>query len=173
MEGTTSNTTLAWNTGVLFLVALSWMKLIEILVNKNKLQPELSRKAIHIGIGCLYLLCWPIYPKEYYNARHLASLVPLSVLLKLMAIGMGVLEDKSIVKMLCRENAKPIQLLLGPTLYGLIIIYCTVTFWTDNSFGIIAIVILCVGDGMAAVGVLFFNIYKNIRAITIIFCQRW
>ena len=43
-----------WNeiaqTLVLFTVALSWTKIIESLVKKEKLSMELSRKSIHIGI---------------------------------------------------------------------------------------------------------------------------
>lgn len=41
------------------------------------------------------------------------------------------------------------ELLKGPLLYGIIFIIITILFWFDTPIGIIALMILCGGDGLA------------------------
>ena len=144
-----------WNeiaqTLVLFTVALSWTKIIESLVKKEKLSMELSRKSIHIGIGVLYLMCWPIYSPLCRDCRYLAASVPFTVVIKFIFIACGLLSDPLTVKMLCRKGNEK-QLLLGPLMYGIVIIFATIYYWIEYPEGIIIIIILCVGDGTAAIG---------------------
>jgi hypothetical protein len=68
-----------------FAVALSWLKLMDGLADREVMAQTLSRKLIHIGTGPLFVLCWPLFSDSFY-ARFLAALVPLALTGKLTAI---------------------------------------------------------------------------------------
>ena len=40
-------------------------------------------------------------------------------------------------------------MLRGPLIYGLVFVVCTVVFWRSDPVGIVALMILCGGDGLA------------------------
>ena len=150
-----------WSTLFLFAVSLFWIKIIEGLVKRDRVSVELSRKAIHVGIGVLFVMCWSVFDVHCYSCRYLAALVPLSVVIKFLAICLGVLKDPITVKMLCRDGENhPQQLLLGPLMYGIVIISSTIYYWLDSPEGLITILILTVGDGMAAIGGKFMPITR-------------
>lgn len=149
-----------YHTGILFVVALSWIKIIESLVKSKIISIEVSRKSIHVGIGVLYLLCWGIYDVSCENCRYLAALVPSAVVIKFILIVCKIIDDKITVKMLCRDESRPKQLLYGPLMYGFVIIFSTIYYWLYSMEGITMIIILCVGDGMAALGGKFIPICK-------------
>ena len=144
--------------GLLFVVALSWLKTIERLAGKGVISMEVSRKAIHVGIGVLFVTCWGLFPPECGTCRFYAALVPGSILLKFIATGLGLLKDPDTEKMLCR-NGDASELLFGPMFYGFVIVAATVVYWTDIQ-GLLIICILCVGDGMAALGGMRFPIMQ-------------
>lgn len=50
-----------------------------------------------------------------------------------------------------QRHGRPEELLAGPTLYGISISIMTIVYWRDSPAGVIAISILCGGDGMADV----------------------
>ncbi|KAL9653232.1 hypothetical protein ABK040_010940 [Willaertia magna] len=52
------------------------------------------------------------------------------------------------VKMITR-NGNLNEMLKGPTIYGIVFVICTWIYWKNNPTGIITLIILCVGDGLA------------------------
>ena len=48
-------------TAITFAIALSWLKLVNVLAQRGWLEQKLSRKIIHIGTGPLFVLCWHLY----------------------------------------------------------------------------------------------------------------
>ncbi len=93
------------------------------------------------------MLCWNLFSSSP-TARYLAALVPLSLTLQFLAIGLGLLQDRAAVQAMTRHG-HPRELLHGPLDYGLMFVLCTVLFWRQEPAGIVALMLLCGGDGLA------------------------
>jgi phytol kinase len=63
-------------------------------------------------------------------------------------VGIGVIRDESAVKAMSRTG-NPREILRGPLYYGIIFVICTIVFWYDSPIGIIALMLMCGGDGFA------------------------
>lgn len=136
-------------TTITFVLALSWLKWVNTLAQRGWLEQKLSRKIIHIGTGPLFVLCWNLY-SEQAIARYLAALVPLAITLQFLAIGTQIIQDPAAVQAMTREG-KPTEILRGPLYYGVAFIVCTVMFWCNSPIGILALMLMCGGDGLADV----------------------
>lgn len=130
-------------------IALSWLALVNHIASRGWIQPTLSRKIIHIGTGPLFVLCWPFFSASGY-ARYLAVLVPGILTLLFLATGLGWIENTELVKSSTR-NGLPNELLRGPLYYGIVFIVCTIVFWRESPVGMLALMVMCGGDGLADV----------------------
>lgn len=147
-------------------VAGSWLRLIEVLAARGRLESKLSRKIMHIGTGPLFVLCWQLFSTAP-TARYFAALVPLILTGQFFAVGLGWIQSPETVQAMSRTG-KPAEILRGPLYYGIVFIVCTIVFWRDSPVGILALMSLCGGDGLADIvgrrfGVhkLFFNPQKS------------
>ena len=136
-------------TAITFAIALSWLRSVNALAQRGWLEQKLSRKIIHIGTGPLFVLCWNLYSDQAI-ARYLAALVPLAITLQFLAIGTQLIADSAAVQAMTREG-KPEEILRGPLYYGIAFILCTVLFWRQSPIGILALMLMCGGDGLADV----------------------
>jgi phytol kinase len=127
--------------------ALLWLRLLDTLARAGLISRHLARKLIHTGTGPIFLLCWLLYSGEP-QSRWLAALTPAAITLQFALIGLGVLKDKDAVQAMSRSG-DPRELLYGPLQYGLIFVFLTLVFWVDSPVGIVALMILCGGDGLA------------------------
>lgn len=134
-------------TVVTFAVALAWLRIIDTLAHRGLIESRLSRKIIHIGTGPLFLLCWPLFSGEPW-ARFAAALVPLAITVQFILLGFGIVKDPPAVQAMTRRN-DPREILRGPVYYGLAFAACTLLFWRDSAVGIVALMLLCGGDGLA------------------------
>lgn len=132
---------------ITFLATLFWLRIWDYAANKNWVQPDISRKIIHIGTGPIFVACWLLFPKESIS-RYLASLVPLMFTLQFLLIGLGVIHDEASVKAMSRTGDRR-EILHGPLYYGIIFVLLTILYWYDNPIGIVALMLLCGGDGLA------------------------
>ncbi len=82
------------------------------------------------------------------NARWLAALVPFSITVQFALIGLGVIKDEASVKAMSRTG-DPKEILRGPLFYGIMFVALTLIFWKDSPVGIVALMMLCGGDGIA------------------------
>jgi phytol kinase len=146
--------------------ASAWLRLNDWLAYRGTLESKLSRKVIHTGTGPLFVACWPLYSAEP-AARYFAMLVPLLLTARFFAIGMEWLQDAATVQSTTRTG-KPSEVLRGPLYYGIVFIVCTVVFWRNSPIGIVALMSLCGGDGLADIlgrrfgkHKLFFNPQKS------------
>src|SRR6478672_10274330 len=89
-------------TAITFVIALSWLKLVNVLAQRGWLEQKLSRKIIHIGTGPLFVLCWNLF-SDATIARYLAALVPLAITLQFLAIGAQLIQDPASVQAMTRE----------------------------------------------------------------------
>jgi phytol kinase len=143
--------TLLWHDAIAALItlilALLWLRIMDAIAHRGWLEPKLSRKIIHIGTGPLFVLCWPLFSGNF-SARYFAALVPLSITVQFIAIGLGWFQDPAAVKAMTRTG-NPREILRGPLFYGLVFVVCTIFFWRNSPVGIVALMMMCGGDGLA------------------------
>jgi len=132
---------------VTFAVALIWLRLMDFAAQRGWVSNRLSRKIIHMGTGPLYVMCWALF-KDTPDARYLAALVPALITLQFTLVGFGILHDDASVQAMSRTG-NPREILRGPLFYGIIFVVLTLVYWLENPIGIIALMILSGGDGLA------------------------
>jgi phytol kinase len=132
---------------ITLILALLWLRIMDAIAHQGWLEPKLSRKIIHIGTGPLFVLCWPLFSSNF-SARYFAALVPLSITVQFIAIGLGWLQDPAAVKAMTRTD-NPREILRGPLFYGLVFVVCTIFLWRNSPVGIVALMMMCGGDGLA------------------------
>lgn len=130
-----------------FAAALGWLRLMDFFAHRGWIESRLSRKIIHIGTGPIFVLCWLLF-KEADAARWMAALVPFSITVQFALIGLGIIKDEASVKSMSRSGDAR-ELLRGPLFYGIAFVVLTVLFWKDSPVGVVALMLLCGGDGVA------------------------
>ncbi len=130
-----------------FIVSLVWLRLMDTLAHRGLLTQQLSRKIIHIGTGPLFLLCWHLFSSQPW-ARVFAALVPLAITAQFAAVGLGFMKDPAAVQAMTRHG-DPREILHGPLYYGIVFVIATLIFWRNSPAGVVALMLLCGGDGLA------------------------
>ncbi len=130
-----------------FAIALAFLRLMDAIAQRGWLSSHMSRKWIHIGTGPLFVLCWLLFPPLSIS-RYLAALVPLLITAQFALVGLGLWRDEAAVQAMSRSGDRR-ELLRGPLFYGLAFVALTVLFWKDSPIGIVALMFLCGGDGIA------------------------
>lgn len=133
--------------GATMVAAYAWIKLLDGLAARDVLGRKLSRKAVHITSGPLYVLTWLAFSEDPM-ARWFAVLPPLAQFVRLLAIGKGWWKSESAVRTISREGGAE-ELLRGPLYYVVVLGVMCGVFWRDSPLGILAIAAMCGGDGMA------------------------
>ena len=128
-------------------IALIFLRIVDFIASRGVISSQLSRKIVHIGTGPIFVLCWFLFPDESIS-RYIAAIVPLLITIQFLLIGVGIIKDQASVDAMSRTG-NPREILKGPLFYGLIFIVVTIFFWKDFLVGIIALMILCGGDGFA------------------------
>lgn len=130
-----------------FIVSLLWLRAMDALAHRGLIAQQLSRKIIHIGTGPLFLVCWHLFSSQP-EARFFAALVPLAITAQFAAVGLGLLQDPAAVQAMTRHG-DPREILHGPLYYGLVFVTATLIFWRNVPAGVVALMLLCGGDGFA------------------------
>ncbi len=132
---------------ITFAAALGWLRLMDFFAHRGWIESRLSRKIIHIGTGPIFVLCWLLFD-DGSAARWMAALVPFAITVQFALIGLGIVKDEASVKSMSRTG-DPKELLRGPLFYGISFVVMTLVFWMDSPVGIIALMLMCGGDGIA------------------------
>lgn len=132
-----------------FGLALLWLRLNDAVAHRGWISSSLSRKLIHIGTGPLFVFTWIFY-SDAPEARFLAALVPLAITAQFVLVGFGLWRDPAAVKAMSRSGDRR-EILRGPLYYGIAFVALTLIFWKDSPTAIIALMLLCGGDGLADV----------------------
>lgn len=130
-----------------FIISIIWLRVIDYFAGKDLISKKLSRKIIHIGTGPIFVLCWLFFPENPFS-RYLAAIIPLLITIQFFLIGIGVIKDQASVDAMSRTG-DPKEILRGPFFYGVVFVLLTILFWRESPIGIIALMILCGGDGFA------------------------
>lgn len=134
---------------VTFILCLIWLRLNDFLAHRGWISGPLSRKIIHIGTGPIFVLAWLFFPDTAWS-RYLAALVPLAITLQFALVGLGIWRDPAAVSAMSRTGDRR-EILRGPLYYGIVFVLVTIIFWKSSPIGIIALMLLCGGDGLADV----------------------
>jgi phytol kinase len=132
---------------ITFAVALAWLRVNDFAAHRGWISSHLSRKIIHMGTGPLFVLCWPLFT-DNAASRYLAALVPLAITIQFILVGLGVMRDPSAVQAMTRTG-NPREILRGPLYYGLVFIVLTILYWYDSPTGMVGLMMMCGGDGLA------------------------
>lgn len=143
---------------VTFALSLAWLRLNDFAAHRGWVSSRLSRKIIHIGTGPLFVLCWLLFT-DSPSSRYLAALVPLAITLQFLLVGAGVIRDEAAVKAMSRSGDRR-EILRGPLLYGIVFVLLTILYWYDSPTGIVALMLLCGGDGLADIAGRRFGVKK-------------
>ena len=127
--------------------AIAWLRMMDFAAHRGWIESRLSRKLIHIGTGPIFVLCWLLFPGEWYD-RYLAALIPGLITVQFALIGLGILKDEASVKAMSRSG-DPREILRGPLYYGIMFVLLTLVFWKDSPVGMVALMMMCGGDGVA------------------------
>lgn len=128
-------------------IATFWLRLNDFFASKGWVSSAISRKIIHIGTGPIFVLCWLLF-KETPSAPFLAAIIPLAITVQFALVGTGVIKDPAAVDAMSRTGDRR-EILKGPLFYGFAFIIMTVAFWRRSPIGIVALMMLCGGDGLA------------------------
>lgn len=139
-------------------LATLWVKIWTSQVNSDGiggLNPKLSRKIIHTTSAPLFLFIWPLFSHIAGNeegltspARFFAATVPLLNVIKLYLAGKSEDSGNELSRAISRSG-DPKEALGGPLLYAVVTMLVIILSWTDDLRGIVAIMVMAVGDGMA------------------------
>lgn len=132
-----------------FALSLIFLRSMDFIAHRGWMDSKLSRKVIHIGTGPLFVLCWFLF-RDTPDARWLAALVPFAITVQFALIGFGVIKDDASVQAMSRTG-DPKEILRGPLYYGIMFVALTLIYWKDSLIGIIALMMMCGGDGIADV----------------------
>jgi phytol kinase len=130
-----------------FAIAITFLRLMDVIAHRGWIDSKTSRKLIHIGTGPIFVLCWLMFP-DLPVSRWLAALVPLLITVQFALVGLGVLKDEAAVKAMSRTGDRR-EILRGPLLYGIVFVVITLLYWKDSLIGIPALMMMCGGDGIA------------------------
>jgi len=139
--------------GLALCASLALVKGLDRLVAHGAVGRKLGRKLVHILVGPGFLLSWLCFSSAP-GARVWAAAVPAANVLRLAAIGSGAWADEATVKVLARGDAAgqhPArgELLQGPLYYATVMVACTLGFWRADPAGVVALMMMCGGDGLA------------------------
>ncbi|RLM93253.1 hypothetical protein C2845_PM08G30050 [Panicum miliaceum] len=130
-------------------VALALLKFFEELAKRGVFDQKLSRKLVHISVGLVFLLFWPLFSSGTY-APFLAALAPGVNIIRMLLLGLGLVKNEAMVKSMSRSGDHR-ELLKGPLYYATTITFATSVLWRSSPIAIAVICNLCAGDGIADV----------------------
>ena len=109
-------------------------------VKQFNINPNITRKAIHIASAPTFISTWNFYNDN--NPKLWASSVP-------FATSLYLINKKDSVNSLISRSGKSYEVLKGPLVYTLILGVMTLCYWKDNPIGLIAMSQISFGDGFA------------------------
>ncbi|KAJ9167515.1 hypothetical protein P3X46_022161 [Hevea brasiliensis] len=114
---------------------------------KLGLDQKLNRKLVHISIGLVFMLGWPMFSSGHRGAI-MAALTPGVNIFRMLLLGLGIWKDEATVKSMSRFGDHR-ELLKGPLYYALTVTLACAIYWRTSPIAIAAICNLCAGDGIA------------------------
>ncbi|KAF2293134.1 hypothetical protein P3X46_022161 [Hevea brasiliensis] len=134
-------------TGLSVAIALSVLRLWKETAERRIFDQKLNRKLVHISIGLVFMLGWPMFSSGHRGAI-MAALTPGVNIFRMLLLGLGIWKDEATVKSMSRFGDHR-ELLKGPLYYALTVTLACAIYWRTSPIAIAAICNLCAGDGIA------------------------
>ncbi|XXG39765.1 hypothetical protein AAC387_Pa01g0640 [Persea americana] len=128
-------------------VAMSLLRFWEETAKLGIFEQKLNRKLVHISIGLVLMLFWPMFSGGGW-APLLAAVTPGINILRMLIFGLGIQRNDAVVKSMSRYGDYR-ELLRGPLYYACTLTLTTAVFWRTSPIAIAATCNLCAGDGFA------------------------
>lgn len=128
-------------------LAVAWLRVNDFFAHRGVTSGPVSRKIIHIGTGPIFVLCWLLFNNAPSSA-WVAALIPLLITAQFFLVGVGLIKDQAAVDAMSRSGDRR-EILRGPLYYGIVFVILTLLYWYQNPIGIVALMLLCGGDGLA------------------------
>tara|TARA_Y100000992_G_C21205529_1_gene462714 strand:- start:74 stop:763 length:690 start_codon:yes stop_codon:yes gene_type:complete len=125
------------------IISASNLAISNIALNKVKqlnINPNITRKAIHITSAPTFISTWSLYNDNH--PQLWAASVPFFTSLYLI-------NKKDNLTNIISRSGNSSEIFKGPLIYTIILTTITLYYWTDNPIGIIAMSQLSIGDGFA------------------------
>ncbi len=141
---------------ITFALALLWLRIVDFAAQRGWISSHLSRKIIHMGTGPIFVLCWLLFRDRPgsgvldSSARILAALVPFAITTQFVLVGTGIVKDEAAVRAMSRTGDRR-EILRGPLFYGIVFVALTILYWRNSPIGMVALMLMCGGDGLADV----------------------
>lgn len=132
-----------------FGLAVIWLRFNDFMAHRGWISSKLSRKMIHIGTGPLFVITW-LFFRDTPSARWLAALIPFAITVQFALVGLGIMKDPEAVSAMSRTGDRR-EILRGPLYYGIVFVVLTLVYWKTSPIGMVALMMLCGGDGLAEV----------------------
>ncbi|KAG2299718.1 hypothetical protein Bca52824_036190 [Brassica carinata] len=127
--------------GITSVVAVSCLGFWGEIGKRGIFDQKLIRKLVHINIGLVFMLCWPLFSSGPQGALF-ASLVPGLNIIRMLLLGLGVYQDEGTIKSMSRHGDRR-ELLKGPLYYALSITSACFFYWKTSPIAIAVICNLC------------------------------
>ncbi|XP_057866845.1 probable phytol kinase 2, chloroplastic isoform X2 [Cryptomeria japonica] len=128
-------------------IVLVCLRFWDEMAKRNVFDQKLNRKFVHINIGLVFMLCWPLFSNGP-QAPYLAALAPGVNIFRMIGLGFGILKNEAMVKSMSRYGDAR-ELLKGPLYYACSLTFITILFWRTSPTAPVAMATLCAGDGVA------------------------
>ncbi|KAK4760366.1 hypothetical protein SAY87_005259 [Trapa incisa] len=128
-------------------IALSLLQFFNETAKRGLFDQKLNRKLVHVSVGLVFMLCWPMFSHGHQGA-FLAALIPGVNIIHMLIVGLGIIKDEATVKSMSRFGDYR-ELLKGPLYYATTITLACAVYWKTSPVGIAVICNLCAGDGLA------------------------
>ncbi|KAF7849374.1 hypothetical protein BT93_L0868 [Corymbia citriodora subsp. variegata] len=128
-------------------IILSVLRLFEETAKRGLFDQKLNRKLVHVSVGLVFMLCWPLFSSGQRGALLAATIIGINII-RMLLVGAGIWKDEATVKSMSRFGDRR-ELLEGPLYYALTITFACAYYWRTSPVAIAAICNLCAGDGFA------------------------
>lgn len=127
--------------------AYVWVRAFDALADAGTVASTTSRKLVHVTSGVGFACAWPLFSAAA-SAKAFACVIPVIQGARLFGIGSGMIRNESAVRAVSRAGGKE-ELLRGPLYYTMALAALTSGYWRTSPVGIVAIAMMCGGDGFA------------------------
>ncbi len=133
-----------------FVIALAWLRLMDFAAHRGWIESRPSRKIIHIGHSNRFSSC----AGSCSRARGTTATWPRScrglITVRLCWWAEAVIQDEASVKAMSRSGDQR-EILRGPLYYGIMFVSIDDSLLEGLPIGIVALMMMCGGDGIADV----------------------
>ncbi len=146
-----------WIMLVSMIIVLMIVLTIFYFLSKKGMDVFFTRKGVHISAGC-YIFFW-LMASDNSWARWVGAILPFVTAIIFLLIGLKVIPGRFMVDSMSRTG-EPFDLIKGTLFYALVMTLICVFIWKDQPWGLIIIMTIAWGDGIAPIAGRYFGKHK-------------